>query len=270
MLEVTLAALFGLLIGSFLNVLIIRLPEGKSIVFPPSHCTKCNQNLKWYHNIPLISWLLLRGRCAYCKEPISVQYPIIELLSALIFGAVAFKEGITIYSIDKAIIFDLLLALSLIDLRYKAVPDSINLLAAILALWSTPNLLENLKNALLMAGGFTMLRFFVSYYVSKKMEIQIKKEVKKAPWLTVFYPRHIMIEAMGEGDIIVAFTMGALLGIQGSMIAIFIAAILALPASIIWKIYKKEQELPFVPFLAAGTFFVYLFDERLTTLVQAL
>ncbi len=77
--------IIGLCVGSFLNVVIIRVPKEESIVFPASHCVKCNKALKFYHNIPLISWIFLGGKCAFCKEKISIQYPIIELLSGLIF-----------------------------------------------------------------------------------------------------------------------------------------------------------------------------------------
>jgi leader peptidase (prepilin peptidase)/N-methyltransferase len=160
-----------------------------------------------------------------------------------------------------------LLALSLIDLRYKAVPDSINLLAALLAIFSSPNYLENLTNGLLMAGGFSMLRFAVSYYVGKKVEFMLARERKRAPWIDVFHPRFVMAEAMGEGDIIVAFAMGALLGLKLSLIAVVLAALIALPASIVYRMFKKEAELPFIPFLALGTFFAYLFGERIAQIV---
>ncbi len=267
MIQPFVAALFGLLIGSFLNVLIIRLPKGESIVFPSSHCTKCQRKLRWWHNIPLLSWLLLRGKCHYCKEPISIQYPLVELFTALLFGIVAYKSGCDIHACFIAFVFTLLLALSLIDLRYKAVPDSINLLAALLAIFTSPNYLQNLTNGLLMAGGFSMLRFVVSYYVGKKVEFMLARERKRAPWIDVFHPRFVMAEAMGEGDIIVAFAMGALLGLKLSLIAVVLAALIALPASIVYRMFKKEAELPFIPFLALGTFFAYLFGERIAQIV---
>ncbi len=257
------ATLLGLLIGSFLNVLIVRLPQNRSVVYPASHCPKCYEPLRWYHNIPLLSWLFLGGKCAYCKEPISIQYPIVEALTALIFFAVFYKNGINLYSLATALSFSLLLALSAIDLRYKAVPDSINLLAATLALFSSPNILANLQNALLVAGALSMLRFFVSYYVSKKEELHLKRLIAKAPWLRDYYPKYIMVEAMGEGDIIVGFTMGAILGLKATLLALFLAALIALPASIFYKIVQGDRELPFIPFLALGAFLSYLFGSPL-------
>ncbi len=261
------AFILGAVIGSFLNVVIIRLPQAKSVVFPASHCPKCGENLKWYHNIPILSWLLLGGKCAYCKEPISIQYPLVELFSGLLFVCAYHKLGLTPETLFVALAFLLLLALSVIDLRYKAVPDSINLLAFLLALFATPHYLENLKSALLMAGGFAMLRFFVSYYVSKKEEIRLKRELQRTPWLASYYPKFVMIEAMGEGDIIVAGTMGAILGIKLSLIAIFVAALVALPASIINKRFFGDLELPFIPFLAIGLYITFCFETMIMKIV---
>ena len=255
--------LLGLFIGSFLNVVIIRLPQGQSVAFPASHCPKCKKPLRWYHNIPLLSWLFLGGRCAYCKEPISAQYPIVEALTALIFFTVFYKNGVNLHSLAIALSFTLLLALSVIDLRYKAVPDSINLLAALLALFSSPDIVQNLKNGLLVAGAMSMLRFFVSYYVSKKEELYLKKTLQSAPWLKSYYPKYVMIEAMGEGDIIVGFTMGAILGVEATLVAIFLAALIALPASILNKALRGDRELPFIPFLAAGALLSFLFADQI-------
>jgi leader peptidase (prepilin peptidase)/N-methyltransferase len=261
------AFLFGAAIGSFLNVLIIRLPQGKSVVYPASHCPKCGNSLKWYHNIPILSWLFLGGKCAYCKEPISPQYPIVEFVSGLLFVCAYHKLGFSPYALFIALSFVLLLALSVIDLRYKAVPDSINLLAFLLALFSSSNYLENIQNALLLAGGFAMLRFFVSYYVSKKEELRLKKELARAPWLASYYPKYVMIEAMGEGDIIVAGTMGAILGVKLTFIAIFIAALVALPASLLNRRFFGDRELPFIPFLAIGLYTTFCFSQYLTKFV---
>ncbi len=232
MLEGGILILFGLLFGSFLNVLILRIPKEESIVFPGSHCTKCNTKLKWWHNIPIFSWLLLGGKCSFCKDKISIQYPIIEFLTALIFGLVYYKLGDITYSFITGLVFALLLGLSLIDLRYKAVPDSLNLAALTLAIFASPFILENLTNALLYAGGFALLRFYVSYIVKK--------------------------EALGEADIMIAATIGALVGLKLGALVIFLSAIIALPVFIIIK--DKDLEVPFIPFLAFALFIVYMFD----------
>ncbi|BAF70215.1 prepilin peptidase [Nitratiruptor sp. SB155-2] len=267
--ELLSAIVLGLLFGSFLNVIILRIPNGLSIVYPPSHCPTCQTKLKWWHNIPLLSWMFLGGKCAYCKNPISIQYPLVELLSATIFALVTLKSGFHLNTLIIAIVFDLLLALSLIDWRFKAVPDSINLSAATLSLFSTPDIMNNIQNALIVAGMLAMLRFFVGYYVSKKEDLRIRKKLKETPWLSSYYPKFPMIEAMGEGDIIVGFTLGAILGVQLSFVAFFLAALIALPFSLAFRYKKSDKELPFIPFLALGGFIAYLFGNEILGVIGA-
>jgi leader peptidase (prepilin peptidase)/N-methyltransferase len=231
--EGILLVIFGLLFGSFLNVLILRIPKDESVVFPASHCTSCGMDLKWWHNIPVFSWFYLGGKCAFCKEKISIQYPIIELLSAIIFALAYLKlENIT-YAFVVGLVFALLLGLSLIDLRYKAVPDSLNLSALTLSIFSSAAILDNFQNALLFAGGFALLRFYVSFAAKK--------------------------EALGEADIMIAATIGAMVGLKLGAVAIFLSAIIALPVFMLIK--DKDLEVPFIPFLALALFLVYMFDD---------
>ncbi len=241
-LEGVVVTVFGLLFGSFLNVLILRIPKEESIVFPGSHCFKCNKKLKWWHNIPLLSWFLLRGKCYFCKEPISVQYPIVEALSAVIFALVFYKLHDISFSIISGLVFALLLGLSLIDFRYKAVPDSLNLSALSLAVISSPFVLQNFVNALLFAGAFSLLRFYVSYFAKK--------------------------EALGEADIMIAATIGAMVGLKLGAVAIFLSAIIALPVFII--IREKDFEVPFIPFLALALFIVYLGEDFFSNILVKL
>ncbi len=228
--------LFGLAIGSFLNVVIYRVPLGKSLITPPSSCPKCNTKLKPIHNIPVISWILLKGRCASCGEKISIRYPLIELLTGIIAVLIYIKLGnFDIFYLFTFGAFATLLALCMIDFDYKAVPDSLNLLALTFAFFHSPEVLENFKNALLMMGGMSLVRYYVSYFLKR--------------------------EAMGEGDIIVGGTMGALVGIKLAVLSLFIAALLAIIPSLYFRLQKKEPELPFIPFLALGTFIVWYFDS---------
>lgn len=237
--EGVLMTIFGLCIGSFLNVAIIRLPKNESINLPASHCPICLHPLKWYHNIPLFSWLFLRGKCAFCSSAISLQYPFVELSSALIYTLCYLRlENIT-QALLVASVFVLLLALSIIDLRYKAVPDALSLPALILA-FCVGEPLISLQNALTLMGAFTLLRFLVSALAKK--------------------------EVMGEADIIIAGIMGALLGIKLGLIAIYISAIIALVAFMIVR--KKGYELPFIPFLALGLLFTWLFDTPILHIME--
>ncbi len=269
--ELFLPFLFGTLLGSFLNVLILRIPRDENIAFPASHCFTCNTPLKPWHNIPLFSWLFLRGKCAFCKAPISAQYPIIELLSGLIFVTIAYKMGISISAAFVALTFLILLALSMIDFRYKMAPDSLNLLAilfAILGAYSFSMLLNNLQNALLFAGGFTLLRFSLSYILTSIAHGKAKKT--QTSW-TKNYHTYPFIEAMGEADIMVAATMGALLGVKLALVAIFVAAVLALPVMLyVQGKSLEEQRVPFIPFLAMGTFITYLLDTQIYAYLETL
>ncbi len=264
------AFILGLLFGSFLNVVILRIPQSQSIVFGASHCYSCKTPLKPWHNIPLISWIFLRGKCSFCSSKISIQYPIIELISGLIFLVIAAKFTLTFPALFIALSFLMLLALSVIDFRYKMVPDSLNLLAiffAIFGAWSLGGLILNLQNALLFAGGFTLLRFALSYYLTSSIYRAAQKS--KTSW-NRFYDRTPFIEAMGEGDIMVAATMGALLGVKLALVAIFISALLALPVMLlVLRRSAEDQRVPFVPFLALATFIVYLFDSPILAYIEA-
>ncbi len=270
MMELSIAFVIGLLFGSFLNVLILRIPKGESVVFDASHCTSCGNKLKPWHNIPLLSWLFLQGKCAYCKSGISIQYPLVELLSGFVFVVIADKYGLEFPAFFIAMSFLMLLALSIIDFRYKMIPDSLNLLAiffAIIGAWSIKGVVINLENALLFAGGFTLLRFALSYYLTSSV---YKAGLKTKTSWNKHYDRTPFIEAMGEGDIMVAATMGALLGIKLGLVAIFLSALLALPVMLlVLNKSKEEQRVPFVPFLAIATFIVYVYDSEILRYIQA-
>jgi len=268
--EAYLASLFGILFGSFLNVVILRVPKDEDIVFTPSHCMSCNTKLKPWHNIPLLSWIFLKGRCAYCNTKISIQYPIIELLTSFIFFIVANKYGLTLNSIFIMLSFSMLLALSVIDLKYKMVPDSLNLLAILFAIFGAFNLnavFINLENALIFAGGFTLLRFTLSYILTSSAQKSIKKT--QTSW-NKHYHRYPYIEAMGEGDIMVVATMGALLGVKLTLVAIFLSALLALPIMLFmqYKI-KTEVKVAYVPFLTIATLIVFIFDSQIYSYIEA-
>jgi len=268
--ELGIIFIFGLLFGSFLNVVILRIPKDESIVFGASHCTTCNTPLKPWHNIPLFSWLFLGGKCAFCKTKISIQYPLVELVTAIIFTLVGMKYGMSYSTFFIALSFSMLLALSMIDIKYKMVPDSLNLLAIVFAVLSAFNphmFLVNLQNALLFTGGFTLLRFTLSYLMTSSVYRAGLKT--KTSW-NKNYDRTPFIEAMGEGDIMVAATMGALLGIKLGLFAIFLSALLALPVMLMVQGKSaEEQRVPYVPFLAMATFITFLFDSQIMRYIEA-
>ena len=264
------AFVFGTLFGSFLNVVILRIPKEESVVFKASHCSSCGTPLRAWHNIPLFSWIFLAGKCSFCKSKISAQYPLIELTSGLIFLALVAKLGVGLPTLLISFSFLTLLALSMIDFKYKMIPDSLNILAIVFAVfgaWSLSGLLLNLTNALIFAGGFTLLRFILSYYLTSSVYRAGLKT--KTSW-NRHYDRTPFLEAMGEGDIMVGATMGALLGVKLTLVAIFLSALLALPIMLlVLKKSKEEQRVPFVPFLALATFIVYMYDSQIMTYIQA-
>ena len=231
--------LFGISFGSFLNVLIHRIPEGINIAKPASACPHCNSQLKWYHNIPLLSWLFLGGRCAYCKVPISLHYPLVELLNAFIWVAIYLKVGLVWYMPFIALSFSMLLALSIIDSKYYAVPDNLNFAALIFALIQV-DFIAHIIDAALAAFGFWFLGFIVSKLAKK--------------------------DALGEADIIVSATMAALLGFPAFFIAMFLSAILAIIPSLL----AKDTMVPFVPFLALATLITYLTRDTLLHLLEVI
>jgi len=240
MMEITiLVFIFGIMIGSFLNVVIYRIPKGESIVFPASKCQSCQSSLKWYHNIPILSWLFLRGKCAFCKEPIAKQYPMVEFLTGIIFVVLYFKLGLVWYLPFVAGSFAALLALVIIDFKYMAVPDNVNFAALVFALVQ-PDFLHALMYAAIAAGGLYLIGLLSSFIARK--------------------------QAMGGADVIVAGTMGALLGFPNFFVAIFLSALLAIVPSLI----KRKTGVPFVPFLALATFIVYIYDTQAIQLLETI
>ncbi len=229
----------GLAVGSFLNVVIIRVPKQQSISLPSSHCTTCKHPLRWYHNIPLFSWVFLGGKCAFCKDKISIQYPIIELLTTFIFVSTYLMVDSVSEVIIYSVLFSMLLALSVIDFKYKAVPDSISIPAFFISLF-VGDFLQSLNDGLILAGGFALLRIIVSWVIKK--------------------------EAMGEADIIIAGIIGALLGVELGLVAIYISALIALPVFMIIKL--RGYELPFIPFLALGMYITWVFSPQATTMIK--
>ena len=247
------AFLVGSIIGSFLNVLIVRIPKGENIAYPASHCPTCGHPLRWRHNIPIVSWIMLKGRCAFCQSSISRTYPVIEFMTGLLYATTALKTGLNAEWFVVSTVFALLLALSVIDFRYYAVPDSLNITALALALllplfdlgremltsqtvsWEhyETALLRRFEDAVILALSFFLLGQGVRWIVKK--------------------------DALGEADIIIAATMGALLGFPLALIALYIAALLAIGPAL----FARGHMVPFVPFLAMGTWITWLFDQSI-------
>ena len=230
--------IIGLIFGSFLNVLIHRLPLGLSLFKPlGSTCTHCQHQIKWHENIPILSYLFLKGKCSNCSKPISIAYPLVELTTALVTLLLYMNYWLNWELIATITLFYTLIVLSLIDLKYKAVPDYLLIVAVILTI-----IVGDLTNILIFAGGFVLLELVLTFYIQNvKAKITKNKDLETQ-------------SALGEGDIPIAGVIGGLLGLHLGISAIFLATLLGLLLSIYNLLSKKEIETPFIPFLSLGLF----------------
>ncbi len=234
----------GLIFGSFLNMLIYRLPLGVSLINPKrSICISCSSEIKWYENIPLISFFLLKGKCSSCGEKISITYPIVELLTAIVTLLLFYKLRLNIDFIITTVLFYTFIVLSFIDFKYKAVPDYLLILALIISFFTFD---FSLQNAFIFAGAFVLLELFVTFYIQNIKAKLLKDDTLKDQ------------RAMGEGDIPIIAVIGGLLGIKLGIFAIFLAAVLAIIPALLNNIIKKDIETPFIPFLSLGLFIVFI------------
>ncbi len=241
--------IFGAIFGSFLNVLILRLPENKSVIVPRSSCPSCNHIISWYHNIPMFSYVFLKAKCAYCAKKISLQYFIVELLSAFITLALFIKLGLSLELLYALIFFYTLIVLSFIDFKYKAVPDYLLLITLVFSFFVTNNdLIEAFKNAFIVSGAFVLLNFLVTFYIQNIKAKILKDESLKTQ------------EALGVGDLPVLAAMGVVLGLEGALVAIFLSSIFAIIPSIYSNLVKKDIQTPFIPYLILGMLSVYFLD----------
>lgn len=236
--------IIGLIFGSFLNVLVHRIPLQISLFKPlGSVCTHCESSIKWYENIPIASYLFLKGKCSNCKQPISILYPTVELLTATVTLILYQSFWLNWHLIFTIALFYNLIVLSFIDLKYRAVPDYLLIIAVIIAL-----VIGDFKNLLLFAGGFVLLELFITFYIQN-----IKAKITKNKALE-------SQAALGEGDIPIAAVIGGILGIHLGISAIFLAALLALLPALYNLISKKEIETAFIPFLSLGLFITLIIE----------
>jgi len=246
----------GLIFGSFLNMLIYRLPLGISLINPKrSICPNCDTQIKWYENIPLVSFILLKGKCSSCDDKISFIYPIVETITLIVTLLLFLKLGLTLDFIIACLLFYTIIILSFIDLKYKAVPDYLLIIAMIFAYFTIG---FSLSHALLFAGGAVLLEFFITFYIQNIKAKLLKDDSLKEQ------------KAMGEGDIPIFAIIGGLLSIKLGMIAIFLSAILAIIPAILNSIIKKEIETAFIPFLGLALFLVFIFDEYILELSKGI
>ena len=199
------AAMFGLIVGSFANVVIHRLPIDESIVFPSSRCPKCHVSIRPWQNIPVISWALLRGRCASCAEPISPRYPAVEALHGLGFALIVARFGLEPFTLLLLLLFFALVVLAFIDWDHQILPDVITLPGVVIGVLGAllPGSLVGWKEA-----AFAAVLGYIAFFL-----------------VAQGYSRVRGIEGLGQGDWKLAAMMGAFLGVQRLLLIVFLGSL---------------------------------------------
>jgi leader peptidase (prepilin peptidase)/N-methyltransferase len=239
------AFMLGAVVGSFLNVCIYRLPKDESIVFPPSRCPGCGKNIRWFDNIPIISWLVLRGRCRSCSASISLQYPLVELTNGLLSLALFMRFGPTLAFLILFLFCSAMVVITFIDLEHQIIPDVISLPGIVVGFvfsFFIPQL--GWLNSLLgiLAGGGSL------WLVAWLYELLTKKE------------------GMGGGDIKLLAMMGAFFGWKAIPFIIFVSSLTGTVIGVsVMLAQKKDSKLaiPFGPFLALGSIIYIFFGSRI-------
>ncbi|AEF17192.1 Prepilin peptidase [Thermoanaerobacterium xylanolyticum LX-11] len=231
---------FGLIIGSFLNVVIYRLPRNESIVYPPSHCTNCESELKPYDLVPVISYIFLRGRCRYCGNRISIRYPIVELLTGFIYLILFIYFGISIKSLSYAFLASLLIVITFIDMEHKIIPNKVILIgliagAAFRVLMFNYGLWDYIVG-FLIGGGVLLLISLLSG------------------------------GGMGGGDIKLMAMIGLFIGWKLTISTLFLAVVLGAIggiAMILFKIKTRKDYIPFGPYISIACLISILYGYDL-------
>lgn len=235
------AGLVGLAVGSFLNVCSMRWPREESVVSPRSRCPECGAPIRWYDNVPVLGWLLLRGRCRVCGDPISVQYPMVELATGLIWVGMFVQWGVSGEALRGSVFLTLLFGIALSDARFYIIPDEFTLGGAALglALAFVPEGIGIVDSA-----GGALAGFLILWGIGALGRRMFKKD------------------AMGGGDIKMMAMVGAFVGTSGVLLTIFLGSFLGavIFGPISWKTGKL---VPFGIFLAAGAAVTYAWGDAL-------
>lgn len=229
--------ILGSVFGSFYNVLGLRLPNNESVVFPSSHCPKCNHELKWYELIPILSFIFLKGRCKECKEKISLLYPLNELFCGILFVVSYYSYGFSLELIIALTLSSLLILVIASDLTYMIIPDSFTIVSSLIIIGV--KLLSAGVMDTLASIGYGILSFGIMYLI---MEL--------GTWL-------FKKDCMGGADIKLMFVVGLVLDPLLAMLVIVIASVLALPGALYAYFKNKEHMIPFGPFLVLGLLILY-------------
>jgi leader peptidase (prepilin peptidase) / N-methyltransferase len=261
------ALTFGLLIGSFLNVVIHRLPLGISVVSPPSHCPHCETQLKPWDNIPVLAYLWLRGRCRYCQAKISLRYPSVEFVTGLIFGAIAWQFGPSLLTVLYCLFAAALISAAMIDFDHQIIPDSISLGGTLIAICVVPALgayggipyldalIRSVLGALVGAGLLWVVAFSHA-----RMSVAMGRTFEHWPGEGESLPRPnqadywLWFPGMGLGDVKLLGMIGAVLGPIGVLDTILASSLAGLVLGTVQAMAGGALSRPFgfAPSIAIG------------------
>ena len=243
------AILFGAIVGSFLNVVILRLPNKEaSIAFPGSHCPQCKTPLHWYENIPILSYLVLRGKCRTCKVGISLQYPLVELCMALLSAALCIKFALSLEYGLYFLFTAALLVIIFIDIHHQIIPDTISLSGIFVGFagsFVNTQITWQQSGLGILLGGGVLYAVAFSYYLFAKRE------------------------GMGGGDIKLLAMIGAFLGYQSLLYVVFFSSLTGSLVGLLAMVKQKkggQTRIPFGPFLAVGAITYLFLHEQIYTL----
>ena len=264
-LEAALAFVLGLLIGSFLNVCIYRLPRDLSVVRPRSFCVVCEQPISWFDNIPLVSFVLLRGRCRHCRAPISARYPAVELLTALLFFFFVGLLGPTLPALKFCLLAALLVGLIFADLEQRILPDELTLggaLAGLVLAWFVP--VEDMTARLLLSISGARWNAHWTSLAESALGAALPPAFL---WLGgVVFEKLRHKEGLGFGDVKMMAMIGAFLGLRGALLTLVAGAVLGTVVGLLYILITKKDastyELPFGSFLGIAALFVALTGQK--------
>ena len=254
--------IFGSIVGSFLNVCIHRMPKGESVVWPRSHCPKCQKRIPGYDNIPFISFILLRAKCRFCGERISWRYPLVELLTAILMVALLNRFGLNYaFFLYMVMVWGLIIA-TFVDIDQRIIPDEVSvggmiigfIMVSITGFTFSPlrfSFLPMLRSALgmIIGGGIiysTGVLFDLIYF-----------KILKHPAING------ETESMGGGDVKLLAMIGAFMGWKLAMFAFFLAPFLGISFGIINLVSKKDHTIPYGPFLSLGALLGLFWGNRI-------
>lgn len=232
--------IFGIVIGSFLNVCIYRIPEHEDIVKTRSHCMSCGRQLKWYDMFPLFSYLFLRGRCRYCKAKLSVQYPLIEAVNGILYVIIVLQNGVNVDSLLYCLLTSALIVLSVIDFRTYEIPLGINLFILALGLIRVALDYHNFLNYLIGLLAVSAILAILYYATGGR--------------------------AIGGGDVKLMAVCGLFLGWQLIIMAFLLGCVLGAVIHVIrMKVSGENHVLAMGPYLSLGVFIAMLWGNQMLT-----